>query len=73
LRRHGTTVIYVSHRLHEIFVLADRVTVMRNGRVVTTQPTGQLDQPTLVSLMTGREQSGATAAQPGTRQPRIKD
>ena len=62
LRSHGTTVIYVSHRLHEIFALTDRVTVMRNGRVVTTQPTGQLDQPTLVSLMTGREQRGATTA-----------
>ena len=66
LQSHGTTVIYVSHRLHEIFTLTDRVTVMRNGRVVTTQPTTQLDQPTLVSLMTGREQNRATA----TRQPR---
>lgn len=68
LRNHGTTVIYISHRLHEIFSLTDRVTVMRNGRVVTTQPTTQLDQPTLVSLMTGREQSSATATRQSSQQ-----
>lgn len=64
LRSHGTTVIYVSHRLHEIFSLADRVTVMRNGQVVATQPAAQLDQPGLVRLMTGREQTTSTAARP---------
>lgn len=60
LQHHGTTVIYVSHRLHEIFSLTARVTVMRNGRVVATQPTAQLDQPALVRLMTGREQTTTT-------------
>jgi ribose transport system ATP-binding protein len=50
----GVTVVYVSHRLQEIFDLTDRVTVMRNGRVVTTQPTQALDEPALVQLMTGR-------------------
>jgi ribose transport system ATP-binding protein len=54
LATRGVTVIYVSHRLQEIFELTDRVTVMRNGRVVTTQPTHELDVPALVQLMTGR-------------------
>lgn len=62
LRAHGTTVIYVSHRLHEVFALADRVTVMRNGRVVTTRPMTQLDQPHLISLMTGRDQHSESTA-----------
>lgn len=65
LRAHGTTVIYVSHRLHEVFTLADRVTVMRNGRVVTTCPITQLDQPQLISLMTGREQHSGPAPTSG--------
>jgi ABC-type sugar transport system ATPase subunit len=67
LRSHGTTVIYVSHRLHEIFSLTDRVTVMRNGRVITTQPTAELDQPTLVRLMTGREPNSPTTVRPVTQ------
>jgi ABC-type sugar transport system ATPase subunit len=54
LRRRGVAVVYVSHRLREIFALADQVTVMRNGRVVATQPTQALDEPALVQLMTGR-------------------
>lgn len=63
LRARGTTVIYVSHRLHEIFSLTDRVTVMRNGRVVATAPTTALDQPHLITLMTGREQAAPLYAQ----------
>lgn len=54
LRAHGTTIIYVSHRLHEVFSLTNRVTVMRNGQVVATKPTAELDQPQLIRLMTGR-------------------
>jgi len=54
LRDRGVGVVYVSHRLEEIFQLADRVTVMRNGRVVTTQPASELDQDELVRLMIGR-------------------
>ncbi|RIK37676.1 MAG: hypothetical protein DCC57_21450, partial [Chloroflexi bacterium] len=54
LAARGVTVVYVSHRLQEIFALTERVTVMRNGRVVATQPTHTLDEPALVQLMTGR-------------------
>jgi ABC-type sugar transport system ATPase subunit len=54
LAARGVTVVYVSHRLQEIFSLTGRVTVMRNGRVVTTLPTNELDEPALVQLMTGR-------------------
>jgi ABC-type sugar transport system ATPase subunit len=54
LAARGVTVVYVSHRLQEIFELTDRVTVMRNGRTVTTQPTRELDEPALVQRMTGR-------------------
>ena len=46
--------VYVSHRLREVFAIADRVTVMRNGRVVATRAAAELDEPSLVQLMTGR-------------------
>jgi ABC-type sugar transport system ATPase subunit len=54
LRGRGTTVIYVSHRMAEIFALADTVTVLRDGRHVGTRPAADLDEATLVEFMIGR-------------------
>ena len=47
--------LYVSHRLDEIFELADRVTVLRGGRVIATQPVSDIDAAGLASLMVGEE------------------
>lgn len=55
LREQGTAVVYISHRLAEIYRLADRVTVMRDGRVVATRDTATLPQPELIRLMVGRD------------------
>src|SRR5688572_18785813 len=55
LQQDGVTCIYVSHRLEEIFALCDTVTVLRDGKLVATQPTSELDQGALVRLMIGRE------------------
>jgi ABC-type sugar transport system ATPase subunit len=49
----GTSVIYVSHRLDEIFRVADRVTVLRGGQVVATRPVAGLDTQLLAELMVG--------------------
>ncbi|TQM43590.1 ribose transport system ATP-binding protein [Pseudonocardia cypriaca] len=54
LTARGIAVLYVSHRMPEIFALADRVTVLKDGARVTTVPTAELDPPTLVRLMVGR-------------------
>lgn len=54
LRDEGVCVIYISHRMDEIFQIADRVTVLRDGRFVTTKPAAELDRAKLVSLMVGR-------------------
>jgi ribose transport system ATP-binding protein len=51
----GIAVLYISHRLDEIFRIADRVTVMRDGKVVDTVPSGELDENKLVRMMVGRE------------------
>jgi ribose transport system ATP-binding protein len=55
LRRRGAGVLYVSHRLDEIFELADRVTVLRNGELVATRPVDGLTKQELVELMLGAE------------------
>jgi galactofuranose transport system ATP-binding protein len=60
LRAQGRSVLYVSHRLAEIEQIANRVTVLRDGRVVHTGPMAALDRLRLVSLMLGRP------ARPGT-------
>ncbi|MBK8023846.1 MAG: sugar ABC transporter ATP-binding protein [Chloroflexi bacterium] len=58
LKTHACAVLYVTHRLDEVFAIADRVTVMRDGRVVAVRSIGDTDSADLIRLMTGREISG---------------
>ena len=55
LRERGVAVVYVSHRLDELYAVCDAVTVLRDGRVVHTGPLAGLERLRLVSLMLGRE------------------
>jgi ABC-type sugar transport system ATPase subunit len=55
LKEKGTAVLYVTHRLEEILELTDRVTVLRNGELVTTVETGQTTKQELVRLMSGND------------------
>ena len=55
LRSRGVAVIYISHRLDELYQIADRVTVMRDGRTVTVMPAGGVGRRDLISLMVGRD------------------
>jgi len=57
LRARGVTVIYISHRLSEIFELSDRVSVFRDGKYIKTMDTQATDKKELISLMVGRELS----------------
>ena len=54
LKAQGVTVVYISHRLEEVFRIADEVTVLKDGVVVDSRPIDKLDRPTLVKLMVGR-------------------
>ncbi|HEY2296754.1 MAG TPA: sugar ABC transporter ATP-binding protein [Jatrophihabitans sp.] len=58
LREDGITVLYVSHRLPEIFRIADRVTVLRDGATVGTKSIADTDDDDLVSMMVGRNLTG---------------
>jgi ABC-type sugar transport system ATPase subunit len=55
LKARGTAVLYVSHRLNEVFRIADRVTVIRDGKRVGTRPMAELDEKSIVGMMLGRE------------------
>ena len=55
LRARGTGIIYISHRLEEIFAIADRITVLRDGQTVATRAVAAVTAPELIHLMVGRE------------------
>jgi len=55
LREGGVTIIYVSHRLDEIYELADSVTVLRDGHHILTQPISQITREKLIESMIGRK------------------
>ncbi|EPD68959.1 sugar ABC transporter ATP-binding protein [Streptomyces sp. HGB0020] len=55
LRERGVAVVYVSHRMDELYEICDTVTVLRDGRVVHTGPLADLDRLRLVAMMLGRE------------------
>ncbi|MFJ9928004.1 sugar ABC transporter ATP-binding protein [Streptomyces misionensis] len=64
LKEQGIAVVYVSHRIEELYAICDRVTVMRDGAVVHTGAIAELQRLRLVSLMLGREMS--TVREKGT-------
>ena len=62
MKAKGVSIIYVSHRLEEIFELADKVTVLRDGHVVGTYPIEEMTHDSLIRLMVGRKIDTAEAA-----------
>jgi D-xylose transport system ATP-binding protein len=55
LRQRGVGMIYISHKLHEVFRISDRITVLRDGKTVGTGLTGEWDEPKVIARMVGRE------------------
>lgn len=55
LKNHGVTCIYISHKLEEFFKITDSITVLRDGKMVVTKPTKELNIESLVKNMVGRE------------------
>ena len=58
LKEQGKTVIYISHRLKEVFDMADTVTVLRDGTYVDTKPISELTENLIIKLMVGHEING---------------
>jgi ribose transport system ATP-binding protein len=75
LRDRGSAVLFITHRLPEIFELTERVTVLRNGQRVLTRPTSQLTSDELVRAMIGRDlepRNDAAAPRPQGTRPRLR-
>ena len=76
LKQQGVSVIYISHRIAEIFEIADRVTVFKDGQVVGTEVVAEIDRPTLVRMMIGRsfsETFPARGGEPGEEVLRVEE
>ncbi len=72
----GHALIFISHKLHEVLALSNRVTVLRDGRVVGTYPTAEMTRAELARLMVGRDvllQYDRPQAQPGDERLRISN
>jgi rhamnose transport system ATP-binding protein len=68
LRAHGAAVLFISHRLEEVFASCQRVTIMRDGRFVTTAPIGEVTIDDIIRSMVGRDLDALfpkTATTPG--------
>lgn len=66
LRDDGVTCIYISHRLKEVFAIADTITILRDGKTVATKKTSELDENRLIALMVGRELTNVYPRKPHT-------
>ncbi|WP_427023539.1 sugar ABC transporter ATP-binding protein [Aureimonas ureilytica] len=55
LRSEGVGIVYVSHRMNEIFEIADRITVLRDGKTIDTRDADDVTEAALVSMMVGRD------------------
>ena len=55
LKQNGCGIIYITHKMEEIYRIADRITVLRDGKYIGTAPASELDQPKLIHWMVGRQ------------------
>lgn len=66
LREKGITIIYISHRLDEVFDLCNNVSVLRDGRHIATVPVCEVDRKGLINMMVGREMGQEYPKETGT-------
>src|SRR5262249_23710519 len=59
LKSVGVAIVYISHRMDEVFSIADRITVLRDGKTVTSLPAAEVTRPQLIKYMVGRDLSEA--------------
>ena len=71
----GLSVVFISHKLHEVMAISDRVLILRHGRLVAERPIAEVDEETLAALMVGSEVSAprVAAGQPGAALLRLHE
>lgn len=59
LKKKGVSIIYISHKMEEVFRIADDITVLRDGKTVETHPASEIDLDKVIALMVGRKMDNA--------------
>lgn len=73
LRAQGTAILYISHRMEELYRLADRISVLRDGRLVCSATPAELDRSALLRAMVGRDlEPTAARTKSAEQQPRLQ-
>ncbi len=70
LKQEGLSVVFISHKLHEVTQITDRITVLRDGRVVGTVNTTEVTQKEVAAMMVGRETFGVSRIDTDTSDPK---
>jgi ribose transport system ATP-binding protein len=70
-RSQGVGIIYISHRLEEIFQIGDRVTVLRDGKVIATEPVRKVNEDQLIQWMVGRKPDFRFPPRPNSAQSKV--
>ena len=55
VKEQGVTIIYISHRMEEVFEISDRVSILRDGKYIGTSRIGEVSTQELINMMVGRE------------------
>jgi rhamnose transport system ATP-binding protein len=71
LAGHGVAVVYISHRLDEVFEIADMVTVLRDGMHISTRPVAEVTVQSMIADMVGREVGNYFEKMPSTARPEV--
>jgi galactofuranose transport system ATP-binding protein len=69
LKRQNIAILFITHFIDQVYRIADRISVLRNGRLVKTAATAELDRLELISLMLGRELEAVDSASPPAAAP----
>ena len=67
LRAEGKSILYITHKMNEVFTIADDITVFRDGKYVGTDRAANLDQNKLIAMMVGRELTRCSPGRGGDR------
>ncbi|MDZ7271890.1 MAG: sugar ABC transporter ATP-binding protein [candidate division KSB1 bacterium] len=71
LKQRGIAIVYISHRLAEVFQIADRISVLRDGQLVGSVPTAETSRSEVIKMMVGRELAAVQANRPQRRQKTV--
>ncbi len=71
LREQGVSIVYISHRLEELLRIGDRVTVLRDGRLIAEERAGAVDVPWIIEKMAGRQPASLLPAEGGAPGPEL--